>query len=249
MSELEIEGDPIDPIDEKLAQRPEDVEPPRRESFFGVLGTAAVLGVTLLALGAALLSTGATEGGQVDGAERVAELFRDGAVPFGLELAEAKQFPTRETILRFARPEGGEPSAPETGDPDEIVLIEYPSAGAARRTFETGSAQPTFGPPEGGGERDTGREASARMVAWEKDPSFAWHTTLRRDQVAWGRWRADYRIERSFREGGTWRDSLRIDLCQPGRSLLLYAQFPVGVEATEDQADRVARTVAMRETE
>ena len=110
----------------------------------------------------------------------------------------------------------------------------------------TGSAQPSFGPPEGQGRGDgADNSTGARMVAWEKDPTFAWHTTLKGEQLSWSRWRADYRIERSFRADGTWRDSIRFDLCQEGRNLLLYAQYPPGVEATEEMARKVVRTVEM----
>ena len=54
---------------------------------------------------------------------------------------------------------------------------------------------------------------------------------------------------RSFREGGGWCDSVRINLCQPGRNLILFAQWPVDVAATEEGIGRVVRTVQMLEPE
>ena len=91
--------------------------------------------------------------------------------------------------------------------------------------------------------------ASATLMAWEKDPSFAWHTTLTSDEVAWGRWRADYRIERSFLEGGSWRDSARVNLSQKGRSLVMFARWPDEVEVPLPMLRELLRSVEMLELE
>ena len=104
-----------------------------------------------------------------------------------------------------------------------------------------------FGQPRDAG--DGRRDASAKLMSWEKEGGFAWHTTLRADEVSWSRWRARYRIERSFHEDGTWRDSTRVNLGQKDRHLLVFAQYPAGVSATEDGVDLLVRKLKIEDEE
>ncbi len=213
----------------------------RTENVFGVLATTLVLGVFALAIlvivGLALFGRAQT----LDGDELAKELFRDGVPPFGLVAADATRFPSRERIARYALPASSETPRSE---PDEVVCVIVPSLEAAEKLFEAaGAEEGGFGPPREEG--DDAREASQRLIDWQADPSFAWSTLLKADEVVWSRWEARYRIVRAFRADGTWRDSVRVELSQPQRPLILFAQLPPGVEATDAHVDAVVRTVKM----
>ena len=240
----------------------------------GTIAASLAIVVGLLVFGGAVpaewlaLMTGG-EGLVVE--EKVASIFSDGVAPFGLELTSATSFPTGEIVIRLERPSEDEPvpsdtpASPDTGetpdsnetpdsgdvaesngpnDPDEIVLIQFRTSDAAAALFER-EVDPGagFGARRKGG--DAVREASARLLAWERDPSFQWHTTIESDEIEWSRWRADYRIERSFREGGEFRDSIRFNLSQRTRNLVLFALWPVDVVASKADALRVVRKVSM----
>ncbi len=213
------------------------------ESVWGVLGTSFTLGTALMALlvivAAAFLWRPQEP---ADAEERLAGLFRGAAPPFGLELVEATKLPTQETILRLAREDA--PVSDELVEtPDELLLIWYRDDKSARASFEGRSPMQGFGVPESG--QDQKREASRNMQRWLENPDFAWHTTREAGEVEWSRWRVRYRVERSFRDDGTWRDSTRLLLSRPSDYLVLFAQTPVGVEASEDTARAVARELAL----
>ena len=233
-----------------------------REHTGGVLGIALGLGVLAGTL-ALLLQLGLFQlgGGRIDGAARVAELFRDGRTPFDLELAEAVRLPGGEVLVRLERP-GAEPSsgaelasgsaAPGDGTsakPREVVLVEYSSPAAAAALFRRPEGVERSPRRRRAKERERNREASAQLLRWEEDPSFAWHTTIERDEIQWSRWRADLVVERSFREGGGWRDSARVNLAQPGRALVLFAHWPDETPVDRDVLGRLLRSIQMSEPE
>jgi len=159
-----------------------------RESAGCALGVATggllVFGILVGLLAAAVLLPFAG-GGDPD--EMVATLFRAEGPPFGLVATESRGLTTGGRVVHLAR-EAGE------GDerPNELYLVRYGSLEALERVWN-GGREPGRGP-----RNDTAQEASARKREWEKDPSFEWHTTLASDEIAWRRWRATYRVERSF---------------------------------------------------
>ena len=237
-----------------------DDEAEPRESIGCTIGIALGLFVVI----GCLLSLGSISalvfGSGIEGEDELRDVFVDETPPFGLELSDAARYPSGELFLWLERPDGAsggdaagdsgstasaDPArGPEPVDPEEIVLVQHKSREAARAIFLTGAEEEnSFGGRRGGG--DGGFGDSARLASWEKDPSFAWHTTVDAEEIAWSRYRADFRIERSFREGGEWRDSGRIDLCQKDRNLILFAQWPVGVAVSRDDSIRVVRTVRM----
>lgn len=224
-----------------------------RESAGCAIGTSLGLGlvaVSLAAVAMLLFAGGAVpiEKNRFDGAEAVAKVFRGGVAPFGLELTESSSFPTGEKLLRLQRvaePEDAtEPQSQGANlDPNELVLIEYGSNAAAGKLFGGGDDNQGFR-----GQRDSSseaREASAKLIEWERDPATEWHTTIEADELEWSSWRADYRIERAFRIGGDTRDSVWINLSQKTRNLVLFALWPTNYIATKADALRVVRTVEM----
>jgi len=213
----------------------------RVESVWGVLGTSitlAVAGVGFLVVLFGVMFLG--QGLPLDVEAELAAIFQGGTPPFGLVPLEATKFPTQEVVVRLGLPAEG---AGERGPlhPEEIVLVRFRDAQSAKSTFEGGGV--SFGPPREEGAAT--REASAKLMAWKKEGDFAWHTTVRSDEIAWSRWTTRYRIERSFREDRTWRDSVRVDLTRPEHPLLLFAQYPPGVAAGEEAVALLVRQVAL----
>ena len=56
---------------------------------------------------------------------------------------------------------------------------------------------------------------------------------------------ADLQIERSFQEGGVWRDSARVNLSQSQRPLVLFARWPDGATVDRAVLGRLLRTIRM----
>jgi hypothetical protein len=227
------------------------------EQLVGVLGVFAAL-LVLVGLIAALLAGFLTgRGGDADVTERLTAILGDGPYVFGLELVEAAQLPTKEVVVRFERPEA------EAGDaeplPVEVVLVKFTNPEAALAAL-LGTVENDIGGRSGDGGGGHGMPsmeehggglhgASATLMRWEENPDFAWHTAIKSDDIAWGRWRADYRIERSFLEGGSWRDSARVNLSQTGRSLVLFARWPDQAEVSLDVLRELLRKIKMLEIE
>lgn len=222
---------------------------PPRESVVGVVGVS----VGLLLFGAIVLTFASSRGGPVDGAERLARLFR-AAPPFGMELDDARRLPSGEVLLRLARPGADAGATQEEADPepppDELVVIDYPSPRPVAGLFGIGDERERDG--RGAGEQDGGAseasEASAKVATWEADPSFEWHTTLRRGKIAWSAWQADYAVERAFSKGGGWRDAARVNLSQPGSPRVLFCLWPEGVAASDEVLETCLRSIRI-ETE
>ena len=196
--------------------------------------------------------------GEVNGEERAAELL-DAELPWGLELVESGRRPAGgEVVLRFenggeseldaaAETDAASDDEAERARPVEVLLVEYKGQGSVGGLF------PREGDGEGGGRRrrrrrgtdDETQSVSERLVKWNEDPSEDWHATVERGELRWGDWSADYAVERSFREGGTWADLARVNLAEPDRPLVLFARYPDGVEANEEDLEVLAGCVRL----
>ncbi|HED65421.1 MAG TPA: hypothetical protein ENJ09_07685 [Planctomycetes bacterium] len=147
--------------------------------------------------------------------------------PPGFHFVDAESFPTGERVLTWKREEDGE----------EIFVLDFPTRRKAQKVFEGQRESKGFGPP-GEGEDDT-----KRLIEWERDKDFAWHSTIRSDRIEWGSWSVAYRIERSFRDDGTWRDAIRIDLSRGDVNRVLFLVLPEGVAGTEEELLEVCRAL------
>ena len=168
--------------------------------------------------------------------------FRRGVRPPGLDLIEAIERPGGEVLLRLARDEEAAASSdahpdahPE--DPVEICFVTYPSAAGVTPLFrpDSGGGGGGRGGSRGGGWSGGGDDPSAKLEEWKKKPDYDWHTTILRDVISWRAWSADYAVERAFIEGGSWRDSARVNLSQVGRHLVVFAQWPEEQEVSLDR--------------
>ena len=83
----------------------------------------------------------------------------------------------------------------------------------------------------------------------EEVPDYDWHTTILRDVVSWRAWSADLAVERAFFEGGSWRDSARVNLSQAGRHLVLFAQWPEATEVSEERLIALLGRIKLLEEE
>jgi len=188
----------------------------RRASTARVLGTFVTLSLflgALLWLGQGLLVS------SVDGAAKQHEFFGDAAPPFGLALDSAVRLPTGDTLVRFTRPES------EGAGPREVLFLEYKSHAAVEPLFRSSPSEGMGMGPDGG--------LGARLKEWEKEKAFAWHTTMRRDEIAWGEWSSKLQIERSFQKGGGWSEEARVNLSSPERALVLFAHWPTETPVDE----------------
>ena len=199
----------------------------RREHTGGILGTT--IGLVVLA-GLLLMLGKRFAGGSVDGAERLVQLFGESAPPFGLELAEAARLPTGDLIVRLVPPADREAANP--AEPVEVLFMEYRSRGAVAPLFQQ------TGDPSAD---------SGRMATWEKKKDFAWNATLERDEIAWGKWRANYAIVRSFEKGGGWQDEARVDLSRKDRPLVLFAHWPKETPVDKAKLKELLGSIALEE--
>jgi len=180
--------------------------PPRSASTARVLGTFVTL---ILFLGALVWLGQGLLVSSVDGAAKQHEFFGDAPPPFGLTLDSAVRLPTGDILVRFTRPDGG-------AGPREVHFLEYQSRAAVEPLFRSAQL-------EGMGDGGPG----ARLKEWEKEKAFAWHTTMKRGQIAWGKWSSKLLVERSFQKGGGWSEEARVDLSSPQRALVLLAHWPL----------------------
>lgn len=164
----------------------------------------------------------------VDGAAKQREYFGERAPPFELALASATRLPTGDVLVRFAGPTGDAPG------PEEVYFIEYESHAAVEPLF-----RPTLA--EMGPEGDVG----ARLKEWERERAFEWHTTMKRDEIAWGEWSTKLLIERRFPQGAGWQDQARVDLSSPERALVLYAHWPAEEPADVNALREILHAVVL----
>jgi hypothetical protein len=165
---------------------------------------------------------------RLDGAEKQREYFGDAAPPLGLVLDSAVRLPGGDALVRFARPEGAGPG------PSDAVFLELRSRAAAEAMLRAAM------------EEMPGATA-ARLKEWEKDKAFAWHTTRKRGDFHWGAWSSKLLIERSYAEGGGWREEARVDLSSPKRALVLLTHWPLETPVDEDLLRELLTAVAPAE--
>lgn len=165
----------------------------------------------------------------VDGQAKQREYFGTNAPPLGLSLGSAVHLPTGDVLVRFTRPEDGEPG------PVDVIFIEY---------RERAAVAPLFRSTESGGPGMMDG-AGQRLKEWEKEKAFDWHTTMRRGEIAWAAWSTKLLVERSFRKGGGWVEEARVDLSSPERALVLFAHWPVEVAVDEKALRDFLRAIVL----
>lgn len=210
---------------------------PEREHPGCVIGIGVGL-FLLLGLMAALVFP---RGGPRD-AGKLLEEWMPGGVPQGFVVDSAHVLLGGETVLRLEanRDESSDASTRLSAGPEELVLIRYRSNRAAEADMR-GSSSPNQGRPGGGMQKDPGEQ----LERWERERDFALQLTVDKGEIAWDAWRAARATERSMREDGTWCETVRVNLSQPDRFLILFAQWPEGVSAEPDLLKPILSQIAM----
>jgi hypothetical protein len=174
----------------------------------------------LAALAAAVLRPG------VDGVAKVREYFGERPPPFGLELVAATRT-SQGLLVRLQR--AGEGAEGASG-PSEVAFLEPGSRPAAQALLRASL---------------DANEAEKRVAEWERDPSFELVVTRKSSEFAFGPWISRLLVQRAFAKGGGWREEARVDLSAGARALVLFAHWPSGVPADEDELRALLSAVVL----
>lgn len=246
--------------------------PKRPESVAGALGVGAVLLVTLaVAAGVVLQRTKV-----LDPEETLARWFVPAELPFGLVPVEAARQPNGEILLRLSDPDAPpeaepvEPSEDESEDeaqgegarprfdwsaipigeagtaPTEVLFVTWPLSAARAQIeslFSTG----------GSGESKSLREQSRGVDPLAGLSPEGGRRVLAGGMLPWGEVEAPYVHERKFEAGGTFVDTLRVNLSRDQDALVMFLRWPRGFPAAPERArellaalERSAPTAAAR---
>jgi hypothetical protein len=223
--------------------------PPREKASF-VLGAIAVL--ALAAWLAWVVADHRTR--SVDAAETLAAWFEPRELPFGFAAREAAVEPRGDEVLVLAAPSAApEPPRvePPKRDPSkklgedrfdwakvpvgerdqpplEAALVRLPHAIAVRELEGL-----MKGAPELRGDFDSVPPQGGRR-------------TIDRGKLAWREFDCDFVHEREFEPGGTFRDTLRANLTQPGAPMMFLARWPRGTPASVRRAEELLAALVPR---
>lgn len=230
-----------------------NAEAKRPESVAGAVGAGAVILVTLLT-GLAVLGLGVKS---LDPEATLARWFRPAELPFGLVPVEAARQSDGEVLLRLSNPDAPpeaervelpevEPEskslAPEPIDwsaiavgaagtpPTEALFVTWPLAAARGQLaslFESRDPDPQGGLREQSRGVDPlaglGAQGGRRVLAGGRLP--------------WGAFEAPYVLERKFEPGGTFVDTLRVNLSREREALVVFLRWPRGLPASTERAE------------
>lgn len=175
-------------------------------------------------------------------AEEEAELLRanfvEGKPPRGFSVAEASEIQGGDRMLRLERNGAGDGAGSDVlfgSGPDELVLVLPAKIASVERLFDL--------------DLKTGEDASEMMSEWREDPEEGWNTPLDGGDLHWDGWSADFLMQRSFREGGGFRDGAVVNLSLPGRPRALMVLWRAGEEASKEELLEVVRQVSLTEGE
>ncbi len=229
---------------------------PPRERLGGVLG----IGVGLLAILGLFASLASKRARSLDAVELYASWFEPVELPFGLAPVEAAEQPGGERMLRLANldaPREAQAAEPQEESPRSLVppepvdwsripvgqrdtpptdalLIAWPLRGAKQRREALFGAGPT--------RSEEGRGMGLPPILGGQDPLAdlgpgGGRRVLERGRLAWGRLEAPYALERSFEAGGTFVDSLRVNLSGEYQALALFLRWPRGMPGSKSRAE------------
>ena len=231
----------------------------RREHWSGVVGVS--LGLVLLV--GLVLTVQLQRAGAVDGSRLLSEWFEVGELPYGLVVDDAARLPDelpgrelfagRRRVVRLvradapeeaprkepARREDGElervdwariESGPADQPPIEVLVIQYPGHEASsqlRRLFLSDSDKD---------KKDDGIGPEGGRV------------TLDRDRVRWGAFEARSVHERKLEEGGTFRDTMRVNLAMGDRAIVMFARWSRGQPASRPHLEELLESLQARDS-
>lgn len=149
----------------------------------------------------------------------------------------------RRELLKDAKPMAALEVLPGSVDPEELILISFEKTKQLIAVFKPSSmGSQGFGGPMEESDTDVGR----KLEAWKQSACYSWKTTLMRDKIRWQGWEADFHLDRSFRAGGAWQDSVKLNLGLGARNLAIFVRWPDGYEVTREDIRRVTSLVRMQ---
>lgn len=194
---------------------------------------ACTAGFVLLAGAVGLLATQSTRA--ADPQATLEQWFEVGELPAGFKLVEAQVLARGDVVVRIERDGAGEEAprnTPEEGKdfepfdwstvpvgaadtaPRELIVAEIPLEHARaelRELFEFGS--------------DLAGD-------WKSVPRSGGRRVLERGRLDWGELAAPFVLEREFENGGTFRDTLRVNLSSATTARILVARWSRGFPAS-----------------
>jgi hypothetical protein len=235
---------------------------PLREHWGAVVGVAFGL-LLFLAL---VFLVQFQRAGAADGAALLGQWFEVGELPFGLVVTGAAELPDpipgRDLVLggrqavRLITPDAPPedprqtPAKGEDGElervdwarlgsgpehqpprpPREVLVVRYPAFQASselKRLFLSDDDD------AGGDDEDGGGPVGGRV-------------TLERDRVRWGDFEARAIHERELESGGTFRDTMRVNLALGDRAIVLFARWPRGQPASKQRLEELLASLTAR---
>ena len=200
------------------------------------------VGLGLVLLVGLVASLAYEETRPVDGGELLAEWYGVETLPFGLEVSEAVRRGGRHEVLladpdapeeaskqEAAKEDDGDlapvdwteiPVGPEGTPPFEVLVLHWPTLGAA-----AGELERLFGRP-GGGDDDNESE----VVAFGPGGGRA---VLDSGRLPWGEYAVMFVHERELEAGGTFRDVIRANLALDSGAGVVLARWPRGIPGSK----------------
>jgi hypothetical protein len=207
-----------------------------------VLFAACAL-VSLAALGW-VLATQSTGG--IDGDARLGEWFDVRPLPDGLAVSEASVLPRGDLAVVLSRADSGEEpprnEVPEGQDgagdwaPFDWSKVPSGAVGTAPREVLVVEIAPQHASAELEQLFERGEELRGD---WTSVSRSGGRRILERGQLRWGTLEAPYVLERAFEPGGTFRDTLRVNLTRERTARMLLARWTRGFPASREPVQRV----------
>lgn len=143
---------------------------------------------------------------------------------------------------------------PEGAPPIEALLLSWPLKRAERRldalfSGSSGGGQRSSGGGGGGPRRSSGRDGPGFEDLYAGLGDEGGKRVLARGRIAWGEFEAPFVHVREFEPGGTFVDTLRVNLSSETEPLALLLRWPRGFPADEARAEELLASLVRRAPE
>lgn len=213
----------------------------------------AALSLVVLASMAWLLGTQTTR--DIDGDAQLRAWFELGELPVGVRIAEAHELPRGDLVVRLERTEAGE-------EPPRVEAPEEPES----KMFEPYDWSQVSSSPSGSAPRevlivglplDRARSELRELFDggtdlrgdWTSVPRSGGRRVLERGRLDWGTLAAPFVLEREFESGGTYCDTLRVNLTIERDPRIVIARWTRGAPGSREPVQALLRGLAPRKTD